>query len=213
MAAKASGHEQRTMKINLPTALTLLRLLIVPWVVVLLCLEFSARDAIVAAAFALAVATDWFDGWLARRWNQTSAFGAFLDPVADKLLVCVVLVMLVYQEPFLWIALPAVVIVGREITVSALREWMAELGERAAIAVGALGKYKTTIQMGAMLLMLYDLSEPRIGLYWLGVVSLWIAALLTIYSMVRYLQTAWLRLQTQEQDKTPKQRADLEAPR
>lgn len=182
------------MAMNLPLWLTFFRLLLIPVVVGLLCVEFAARDALVATGFFLALATDYLDGWLARRWNQTSEFGAFLDPVADKLLVCATLVMLVYQDPRLVVAVPAVIIVGREITVSALREWMAGVGARGMVAVGAAGKYKTAIQMGAILIMLADVSAPRGLAYLVGVVFLAIAALLTLWSMAMYLRAAWPQL-------------------
>lgn len=179
------------MRLNLPTWLTLFRLLLVPVIILLLLMpSFDGRNLLATAAFGLALATDLLDGWLARRWDQTSHFGAFLDPVADKLIVCVVLVLLVYQDPHVSVALPAIVIIGREITVSALREWMAELGQRGVVAVGAAGKYKTSIQMIAILTMLYALPDGG-GLYGFGVTLLWVAGLLTLWSMIRYLYAAW----------------------
>ncbi|MEQ8798257.1 MAG: CDP-diacylglycerol--glycerol-3-phosphate 3-phosphatidyltransferase [Salinisphaeraceae bacterium] len=182
------------MQLNLPTWLTLFRLVMIPMVVIVLCLSFPGRDYLAASGFAAALITDWFDGWLARRWDQASAFGAFLDPVADKLLVCALLVMLVLHDPRVVVAIPAVIIVGREITVSALREWMAELGKRQSVAVGSLGKYKTAIQMTAILVMLMDLSQPRGTLYVAGLALLGIAAALTVWSMVAYLRAAWPHL-------------------
>ena len=178
------------MRLNLPTCLTLFRLLMIPLVLSALLMPFQGNHLVAAGGFGLAVATDWFDGWLARRWNQATDFGAFLDPVADKLLVCTVLVALVYCDPRLAVALPATVIIGREITVSALREWMAELGKRGVVAVGVAGKYKTTIQMLAMLIMLYDLVAAT-WLYNFGVTLLWIASVLTLWSMIMYLRAAW----------------------
>lgn len=181
------------MAFNLPTWLTLIRIAMVPVVAALLCLQFHIADELGAAIFCLAVITDWFDGWLARRWQQESDFGAFLDPVADKLIVCTVLVLLVYRNPTLLVALPAVVVVGRELTVSALRELMAEKGARSAVAVGASGKYKTTAQMVAIV-MLVLFSGARGPLYDLGLALLWLAAALTIWSMLQYLRAAWPRL-------------------
>lgn len=179
------------MRLNLPTWLTLFRLFLVPVVVLILLVpSFSGQNLFATGAFGLALATDWLDGWLARRWQQTSHFGAFLDPVADKLIVCVVLVLLVYHDPHIAVVLPAIVIVGRELTVSALREWMAELGQRGVVAVGAAGKYKTSIQMIAILTMLYALPGGG-GLYGFGVTLLSVAALLTLWSMIRYLYAAW----------------------
>lgn len=182
------------MPFNLPTWLTLFRVLMVPVVGALMCLEFTGRDQLAAAGFGIAVLTDWFDGWLARRWQQESEFGAFLDPVADKLIVCTVLVLLVYQDPRLLMALPVVVIVGRELTVSALREWMAEKGARGLVAVGAAGKYKTSIQMIAIVILLFDLGAPRGRFYDFGLMLLCVAAALTLWSMLQYLRAAWPRL-------------------
>lgn len=182
------------MPINLPTSLTLFRVVLVPVVAGLMCLEFGGRDQLAALGFGLAVLTDWFDGWLARRWQQESDFGAFLDPVADKLLVCTVLILFVYQDPRLAVALPVVVIVGRELTISALREWMAGVGARGMVAVGAAGKYKTSLQMIAIFILLFDLGVPRGRLYDFGLLLLWVASAMTIWSMVRYLQAAWPRL-------------------
>lgn len=181
------------MGFNFPTWLTLFRLALVPFVIGVLFIPFPGNHYLAAGGFGLAVATDWFDGWLARRWNQTTDFGAFLDPVADKLLVCVVLVGLVYCDPKFLLALPATVIIGREITVSALREWMAELGQRGIVAVGVVGKYKTAIQMLALFIMLYDLALKS-WLYDVGVALLWLAAVLTLWSMLMYLRAAWPQL-------------------
>ena len=178
---------------NLPTWLTLFRLVLIPFVVGLMFVPLPQASITAAVLFGMALATDWLDGYLARRWNQTSAFGAFLDPVADKLIVCAVLVILVYRDPHYYVALPAAVIVGRELTVSALREWMAELGDRGVVAVGSLGKYKTAIQMGAIFIMLFDLYRQG-TLYRAGVVLLVISAFLTLWSMAIYLRQAWPRL-------------------
>ena len=176
------------MRLTLPTVLTLGRIGLVPLLVVLFYLPFEWSKPAAAVAFALGGITDWLDGYLARRLNQHSAFGAFLDPVADKVMVAVVLVMLVQADPTLWMALPAMVIIGREIVISALREWMAEIGQRARVAVSVLGKVKTVAQIGALLLMLYH--DPVAGLptYQVGVVLLYLAAVLTLYSMVEYLR-------------------------
>ncbi len=178
---------------NLPTWLTVFRLILIPFVVALLFIPLAGFNVVAAVLFGIALATDYLDGWLARRWHQTSAFGAFLDPVADKLIVCSVLVMLVYRDPHYFVALSATIIVGRELTVSALREWMAELGERGVVAVGSLGKYKTAIQMTAIFIMLLDLVD-RSGLYIFGAISLGVSAALTLWSMVIYLRAAWPRM-------------------
>lgn len=180
------------MKLTLPTTLTLARLAIVPLLVVLFYLPYEWSQPAAALVFALGGVTDWLDGYLARRLDQHSSFGAFLDPVADKVMVAVVLVMLVQADPRLWLALPAMVIIGREIVISALREWMAEIGQRARVAVNVLGKVKTTAQIAALLLMLY--REPILGLptYLIGVVLLYAAALMTLYTMVAYLRAGIL---------------------
>ena len=140
--------------------------------------------------------TDWWDGYLARRWQQVSPMGAFLDPVADKLMVAVALVLLVQAEPTPHLALPAAVIIGREITVSALREWMAEVGDRAAVAVTLVGKFKTMLQMVAILFLIYRDSLWGFPVYRSGMVLLYVAAALTLWSMVVYLRAAWPRLST-----------------
>jgi CDP-diacylglycerol--glycerol-3-phosphate 3-phosphatidyltransferase len=176
--------------LNLPTWLTLFRLVLIPFVVWLMFVALPGFNIAAAVLFGFALVSDWLDGYLARRWNQASPFGAFLDPVADKLIVCAVLVMLVYRDPHYFVALPATVIVGRELTVSALREWMAELGQRGIVAVGPVGKYKTALQMVAIFLMLFDLYDKQ-GVYIAGVVMLAVSAVLTLWSMVVYLKQAW----------------------
>jgi CDP-diacylglycerol--glycerol-3-phosphate 3-phosphatidyltransferase/cardiolipin synthase len=179
------------MKLNLPTALTLLRVALIPVLVGILALRERNPDFLAASVFAIAAISDWLDGYLARRLNQTSRFGAFLDPVADKLMVAAALVMLVQADPRLVVTLPAVVIIGREITISALREWMAELGERAHVAVSSIGKYKTAMQLIAIGLMLLKGSWLAVSTYRLGLACLWLAAILTVWSMVMYLRAAW----------------------
>jgi CDP-diacylglycerol--glycerol-3-phosphate 3-phosphatidyltransferase len=180
------------MQLNIPTWLTLLRVLAIPVLVGVLCLgEERSPDWWACGIFTVAAVTDWFDGYLARRLNQTSAFGAFLDPVADKLMVSSALVMLVFLDNRWLVALPAVVIIGREITISALREWMAELGQRANVAVSHIGKFKTATQLIAIGLMLLKGTPMGISIYQLGLLCLWVAAALTIWSMAVYLKAAW----------------------
>lgn len=176
---------------NIPTLLTLARIVLIPVFVVFFYLPVDWANIAATAIFGIAAITDWLDGYLARKWDQTSPFGAFLDPVADKLMVAVALVLLVSTDPTPWLAVPAAIIIGREITVSALREWMAELGERAQVAVSNLGKYKTTAQMTALLLLLFH--DPLFGLptVALGMIALYIAATLTLWSMIVYLRAAW----------------------
>ncbi|WP_058557690.1 CDP-diacylglycerol--glycerol-3-phosphate 3-phosphatidyltransferase [Thiohalocapsa sp. ML1] len=176
---------------NLPNGLTLLRIALIPVFVVIFYLPTPWARPVCALVFTLAGLTDWLDGWLARRLGQTSPLGAFLDPVADKLMVAVALVLLVQADPSMWLALPAAVIIGREITVSALREWMAELGARAQVAVSMAGKLKTTAQMVAIVLLVLGgpvLGQPVRGM---GYVLLYIAAALTLWSMFLYLRVAW----------------------
>ncbi len=187
---RSTARDQTKMSLTLPTALTLLRIALIP--VFGLCFLMPApwSNVLTVAVFALAAITDWLDGYLARRLGQSSDFGAFLDPVADKLMVAVALVALVSVYPGLWLAIPAAVIIGREIAVSALREWMAEIGKRASVAVNWAGKLKTVAQMAAILLLLY--REPIAGLPTpeLGIALLWLAALLTLYSALVYLRAA-----------------------
>ena len=179
------------MKLTLPTMLTLGRLVLLPVLVGLVYAPFDWSRPAAALVFALGGITDWLDGYLARRLNQHSSFGAFLDPVADKIMVAVVLVMLVQANPHAWMTLPAMVIIGREIVISALREWMAEIGQRARVAVSVLGKFKTTAQIAALLLMLYHDPIGRFPTFAVGVGLLYAAALLTLYSMIEYLRAGW----------------------
>jgi CDP-diacylglycerol--glycerol-3-phosphate 3-phosphatidyltransferase/cardiolipin synthase len=176
---------------NTPNILTLLRIVLIPVFVGVFYLPAPWGRLACAVVFAVAAVTDWFDGYLARRLGQTSPLGAFLDPVADKLMVAVALVLLVQADPRAVLALPAAVIIGREITVSALREWMAELGARSRVAVSALGKFKTTAQMVAILLLILDDSLWNLPVYYLGLALLYLAAILTLWSMMLYLRAAW----------------------
>ncbi|MFA5630803.1 MAG: CDP-diacylglycerol--glycerol-3-phosphate 3-phosphatidyltransferase [Porticoccaceae bacterium] len=183
---------------NLPNLLTFLRILLIPLLVLVYYLPIEGRYLLAAAIFALAAVTDWFDGYLARKLDQTTAFGAFLDPVADKLIVAVALVILVQSRPELLVVLPTMIIIGREILISALREWMAEMGRRTSVAVSMLGKVKTTLQMIAIMLLL--LADPSQGGLFntLGILMLYAAAILTLWSMILYLSAAWPRLTGKE---------------
>ena len=186
---------------NIPNILTLLRIALIPVFVVIFYLPTPWARLVCAIVFTIAALTDLLDGYLARRWGQTSPLGAFLDPVADKLMVAIALVLLVQAEPRAVLALPAAVIIGREITVSALREWMAEIGARAAVAVSMAGKLKTTAQMSAIVLLL--IGEPMLGIpvEALGLALLYIAALLTLWSMFLYLRAAWPSLSGRDMDR------------
>ncbi|ROH89487.1 CDP-diacylglycerol--glycerol-3-phosphate 3-phosphatidyltransferase [Stagnimonas aquatica] len=179
------------MRINFPLALTLGRVAAIPLVLALFYVDWPHARQWACVLFALAGITDWLDGYLARKWNQTSKFGAFLDPVADKLLVAISLVMLLRDEPGGVMAILVAVIIGREITISALREWLAELGQRTTVAVSMVGKVKTGFQMTAIGLMLWQ--QPFLGLpiYEIGYLCLFVASALTIWSMVVYLRAAW----------------------
>jgi CDP-diacylglycerol--glycerol-3-phosphate 3-phosphatidyltransferase len=178
------------MLFNLPNALTWFRILAIPlFVIVFYWPEPWARPG-AGLLFALAGITDYLDGYLARRLKQTSNFGAFLDPVADKLIVSTALVLLVQADPQALLALVAAIIIGREITVSALREWMSQLGARAHVAVTFFGKWKTTVQIIGIALMLY--RDPMFGFdaYRVGEWLLYVAAALTLWSMIDYLRAA-----------------------
>lgn len=179
------------MSITFPTVLTLARIVMIPVLVLAFYLPYPWSNEVAVAIFIAAGVTDWADGWIARRYGLTSPFGAFLDPVADKLIVAVALILIVQRHPDMLLALSAAVIMGREITISALREWMAELGQRARVKVSRVGKSKTVFQMVAIGFLLY--GEPLLGLPVLriGVVLLVIAAVLTIWSMIIYLRSAW----------------------
>lgn len=182
------------MKFNLPNVLTLLRIALIPVFVVVFYLPYAWAPPVSALVFALAGVTDWFDGWLARRWNETSAFGAFLDPVADKLMVIAALVLILQADPRMAMAIPIMIIIGREITISALREWMAQLGARKRVAVSWLGKFKTAAQMLSIVFLLYRYPIVRVPVYEIGVGLLMIAAALTLWSMSLYLLAAWPEL-------------------
>ncbi len=185
------------MTIHIPNLLTLFRVILIPVLALMYLWPSRHREAIIAGIFLLAAFTDWLDGFLARRMDAASALGAFLDPVADKLIVSTALVLLVSDRNVLEAVLHAVpfalavaVIIGREIVVSALREWMAELGERGAVAVGSLGKYKTACQMIAISALLYAKPLYGVPILRIGEILLYLAALLTLWSMVEYLQAA-----------------------
>ena len=186
------------MRWTIPNILTVLRIALIPVFLLAYYLPLSWSHILTTAIFGLAALTDWFDGYLARRLEQSSPFGAFLDPVADKLIVAVALIMLVQSNPTLWFVVPAAIIVGREIAISALREWMAEVGERAQVAVSVIGKIKTTVQMIALLMLLYREDLWGFPTHDVGVVLLYAAAVLTLWSMVIYLKAAWPSLSATE---------------
>lgn len=188
------------MPCTLPNLLTLFRIILIPVLVLAFyLLPQPWSGPICCLIFTLAGVTDALDGWLARRLGQSSSFGAFLDPVADKLMVAVALILLVEANPEPLLTLPAAVIIGREITVSALREWMAELGARGVVAVSIVGKFKTVSQMVAIGFLLFRVDVwpwpvDGISVYETGLGLLLIAAALTLWSMASYLRAAWPRL-------------------
>lgn len=179
-----------TIQFNIPTNLTLLRIALIPLLTVVFYLPWQYANVACTLIFIFAGITDWLDGYLARKLNMETPFGAFLDPVADKLMVAIVLVLIIQQQATPPLAIAAAVIIGREITIASLREWMAEIGQRAKVKVSQLGKWKTTAQMTAITMLLY--REDIVGLpinqmgYWL----LYIAAVLTLWSMINYLCAA-----------------------
>lgn len=176
---------------NVPTILTFLRIGALPFIIILYYLPFSWAHPLASILFALAAITDWLDGYLARSLSQATRFGAFLDPVADKIIVAAALVMIVSNQALGYITLAAIIIVGREIVISSLREWMAELGKRKSVAVSMLGKIKTACQMVSLTLLLWYHPTNGDWLWELGVVLLYIAAALTLWSMILYLKLAW----------------------
>ncbi len=193
------------MPLNIPNLLTLLRILLIPVLFVVYVLDVKWSNQLATVIFVVAAITDWLDGFLARKLNQYTPFGAFLDPVADKLIVATALVLLATDDNVLnmvisvpLFAAAVAIIIGREIVISALREWMAELGKRASVAVSYIGKVKTALQMIAIGMLIYQ--EPLFGLpiFILGEILLFVAAALTLYSMFVYLKAAWPVLTEQE---------------
>lgn len=179
------------MHLNAPIILTFLRIALIPVLVLFFYLPYSWSNLLAVIVFVVAAVTDWADGFLARRWNQLSDFGAFLDPVADKLMVAVALVLLVQRNPTILFALASAIIIGREIVISALREWMAEMGERGRVKVSAVGKLKTVFQMVAISFLLYGQPIGPIPIPFIGEILLYVAAGLTLWSMWVYLHSAW----------------------
>ena len=175
---------------NIPNILSLLRIALIPVLIVVFLLPYKSAPAWATAIFVVAAITDWLDGYLARKMGQMTPFGAFLDPVADKLIVATSLVLLVEVHASAILAVPALVIVGREIVVSALREWMAHYSERRSVAVSVLGKVKTVFQMIAIILLLGAGPEQSQSVI-TGYALLYISAVLTLWSMFQYLKIAW----------------------
>lgn len=174
--------------LNIPNMLTMFRMLLIPVFVTVYFLDWKWAHQAGAFLFWLAAITDWFDGYLARKLKQSTSFGAFLDPVADKLIVAAALLMITHTYDTLWITVPAILLMSREIFVSALREWMSQQGQSDTVKVSTWGKAKTMCQMLALIGLLSDLEV----LYWvtLGYIMLYIATALSVYSMMQYLSAA-----------------------
>jgi len=179
------------LKLTIPTLLTLARIVMIPVLVLVFYLPYGWSSIAAVTLFILAGLTDWLDGWIARRFQMTSSFGAFLDPVADKLMVAVALIIVVQRHPEIGLALSAAIIIGREITISALREWMAALGESGRVKVAWTGKIKTILQMVAIGFLLYGQDLGPLPVLEIGRWLLIAAAALTIVSMFSYLRAAW----------------------
>ena len=180
---------------NVPNTLTWLRILMIPAIIILFyLLPDPWADPAACAAFALAGITDSLDGYYARKLGQTSRLGAFLDPVADKLIVAAALILIVSRDPRWFLVIASIVIIGREIAVSALREWMAEIGVRSKIKVSILGKYKTIMQIVGLSFLLFRQSLLGIPVYKLGIILTAVAVVLTLWSMIAYLRLAWPEL-------------------
>ena len=195
---------------NLPNLLTILRVLLIPVFVGLFYFPSTKSNMIAALVFVIAALTDMLDGYLARKLKQTTKFGAFLDPVADKIMVCTALVLIVeyysvhvgdfFPHMNLLVSIPAMVIIAREIVVSALREWMAEIGQRAQVAVNWVGKWKTAIQMAAISLLIWRYNDPMI---YAAIGLLGVATVLTIWSMIVYLKVGLSHMSEESQASVP----------
>ncbi len=184
----------RLIQVNLPNILTIVRILLIPVLVIVYCLEKEWTYLIAGLIFTFACLTDWFDGYLARKLKQTSTLGALIDPLADKLIVTVTMVLIVSAPHLQNVLIPAMIIVGREITISSLREWMSDLGKKASIRVGQVGKIKTLIQMLSLgTLLAISPTTPRFVIIF-GYILLYLAAIFTIVSMFIYLRLAWKEL-------------------
>ncbi|MDG2174917.1 MAG: CDP-diacylglycerol--glycerol-3-phosphate 3-phosphatidyltransferase [Gammaproteobacteria bacterium] len=176
---------------NAANFMTFLRILLIPFFIAVYYADFTGHYLVSSLIFIIACVTDWLDGYLARKLDQCTPFGAFLDPVADKILITVALVMLAANYASPWFVIPAAIMVAREILVSALREWMAEQNKRNVVAVGWLGKVKTTVQMIAIIVLLASDPQGSVWFWGLGFVLIYLAAILTLWSMVLYIRSAW----------------------
>lgn len=191
------------LPLNIPNSLTVLRMVLVPVFVVVFYLPVGWSFLASSVIFVIAAITDWLDGYLARKLNQMTPFGAFLDPVADKIMVVMALVLLVSLHNTPWFTVASLVIIARELLVSALREWMAEIGKRTSVAVSYLGQVKTTVQIIAIVVLLAADPERANSLLLLGYVLLYAAAGLTIWSAFLYLRAAWPELTASTTNNAP----------
>jgi len=180
--------------LNFPNCLTLIRIFLIPVFVIVYYLPVSYHYEIAALIFAIASITDWFDGFIARKLKQETNFGAFFDPIADKLIVVIALMLLLGEYNSYWITIPAIIIVSREIIISGLREWMACVGQSNIVSVTYLGKLKTTLQMVAIVFLLSQQPIFSSNVVYFGIFMLILAAILTMISMVSYLYKAWPKL-------------------
>ena len=176
---------------NTPTILTLSRIVAIPLLIVCYYLPITWSHLLTAGLFVLCALTDWLDGYLARARSEMTPLGAFLDPVADKLVVAAVIVMIAAESYAWFLVVPAIIIIGREIAISALREWMSEMGKRASVAVSNLAKVKTGIQMASLTVLLYYSPREPDWILYIGEFLFCVAALLTLWSMINYLKVAW----------------------
>lgn len=179
------------MKINIPTILTIFRIVVIPLFVLMFFLQYELKNYILFGLFFLASFSDWLDGYLARNLGMVTRFGSFLDPVADKLLVATVLILLLTQDQNLFFILSVIIIICREIIISGLREWMSTIGQSGKLKVSALGKMKTAFQMTGISLMLINTPVNNTDVYHIGMILVVFSAFLTIWSMINYLAAAW----------------------
>jgi CDP-diacylglycerol--glycerol-3-phosphate 3-phosphatidyltransferase len=196
------------MHLTFPMLLTLLRIALIPVLVLFFYLPYSWSSIAAAVVFIFAAITDWLDGYLARRMDLMTPFGAFLDPVADKLMVATALVLLVSRNPAVLFTLSAAIIIGREIAISSLREWMAEMGKRGHVQVSGLGKLKTIFQMTAISLLLFEQDLLGLPVLFIGLALLYLAAALTLWSMWVYLHASWPTISEAQQPVNNKNQSD-----
>lgn len=178
----------------LPNQLSLLRIALIPVLVIVFYLPFKYANVAATGLFILAAVTDWLDGYLARKWDAATPLGAFIDPVADKLLVVITALLVLQQTPTWYVLLPVMIIIGREVIISALREWMAQIGAQKSVKVSWIGKWKTTFQLIAIGCLIYHNDLFSLPVFKIGIAALYIATALTLWSMVQYLRAAWPNL-------------------